>query len=72
MPRPIGGEPAKTWLTYIESLEARVTELEARDAGWDYDVIKAERDRYREALDSISLGHDDICCCVSCNALRND
>ena len=34
--------------------------------------LKAERDRYREALDSISLGHDDICCCVSCNALRND
>ena len=35
MPRPIGGEPAATWMTYIASLEARVAEL------------KAERDRFR-------------------------
>lgn len=37
-------------------LKARVAELESRDAGWDYDLIKAERDRYREALERIILG----------------
>lgn len=27
--RPIGGEPAATWMKYVEAIESRVTELES-------------------------------------------
>lgn len=33
MPRPIGGEPAKTWMTYIESLEGALA-FYAKESHW--------------------------------------
>ena len=38
----------------------------------DIAMLCADRDRYREALESVAFGHDEMCVCVVCNALCND
>ena len=46
-----------------------IAELEARDAGFDYDLIKAERDRCREALQMIA---DNTSCYAGCSNYAYD